>query len=74
MKLSSIHGCSRKYLIDRKCIRGWSTDLDKFKELDKTNLRNNLPGDIEYKLIDFIKKNREQGITLNSHEIIVEAK
>ena len=78
---TSIHKCSRKYLIDRKCIRLWIKDLNTFENLDKKNSRNNLPDagrkpsteDIEDKIVSFIKRNREICIAVNSYEVICEA-
>lgn len=59
----------------------WIKDLSAFENLDKKNHRNNLPGagrkpikeDIEDKLVQFIKRNREIGIAVNSHEVVCEA-
>ena len=61
--------------------RCWIKDLSRFETLDKKNPRYNLPGavrkplteDIEDNLVQFMKRNREIGIAVNSHEIECEA-
>ncbi len=80
VKIVGIYRTSIIIGIDKKCIRCWNLNKEKFENIVKTNVSHRLPGagcklkcpDIQEKIMLFITKCKERGINLTMNLIIQE--